>query len=102
MVSKFIFNCLNKSNSVNFNSWYKLTSLVHNHNTRNKFIDIDNTVITRTLFIPFARTAHYGLKSLKVQGPKIWNSLPPTLRNNDNLYNFIKKLKNYLINLYNC
>ena len=45
MILKFIFNCLNKTNPVNFNYWYKLTLQVHNYNTRNKFIDIDNTYI---------------------------------------------------------
>ena len=100
MISKFIFNCLKKTNPVNFNSWFKLTSHVHNHNTRSKFIDIDNTVVTRTLFIPLVRTTYYGLKSLKVQGPKIWNSLPPLLRNIDNVNSFIKQLKKYFISLY--
>ena len=101
MISKFIFNCLKKSNPVNFNSWYLLTSHVHNHNTRSKFIDIDSTLVTKTVFIPLVRTTHYGLKSLKVQGPKIWNSLPPLIRNIDNINNFIKQLKKYFISLYN-
>ena len=101
LISKFIFNCLKKANPDKFNSWFKLTSHVHNHNTRSKYIDIDNTLITRTLFIPSVRTTHYGLKSLKVQGPKIWNSLPPLLRNIENVKIFIKQLKEYLFSLYN-
>ena len=47
------------------------------------------------------RTTPYGLKSLKVQGLKIWNSLPPLLRNIENANSFIKQLKKYLISLYN-
>ena len=102
MVSKFIFNCLNKTNPVNFHSWYNTTSQIHNHNTRSKSIDIDNSIITRTLFIPVARTTHYGLKLLKVQGPKIWNKLPPSLRTKDTVSNsFMKELKIFLINEYN-
>ena len=101
MISKFIFKCLNKTNPANFHYWYKLTSEVHNHNTRSKSIDIDNSITTRTLFIPIARTSHYGLKLLKVQGPKIWNNLPPLLRINDSLNSFIKELKKILLNAYN-
>ena len=36
---------------------------------------------TNNLFIPTARTSHYGLILIKVQGPKIWNEIPPTIRN---------------------
>ena len=68
MISKFIFNCLNEKNPINFHSWYKLTTLSNKHNTRSKFVDIDNDVTTRTLNIPTARTTHCGLKLLKVQG----------------------------------
>ena len=100
-LSKFIFKCLNKTTPVNFHHWYQLTSLLNRHETRSKFVDIDNSIKTRTLFVPTARTSHYGLKLLKVLGPKIWNSLPPLLRINESLNNFSKKLKNVLINNYN-
>ena len=99
-ISKFIFNCLNKTSPVNFHSWFILTSYVHNHNTRSKYIDINNSVTARTLFVPFARTTHYGLKLIKVQGPKIWNSLPPIKRNNTVINSFIKDLKKFLIKTY--
>ena len=101
MVSKFIFKCLNKTNPVNFHFWYNSTSQVHNHNTRSKSVDIDNSVLTRTLFIPIARTTHYGLKLLKVQGPKIWNKLSPLLRINTSINSFIKELKKKSISEYN-
>ena len=99
-VSKFIFKCLNKSTPVNFHSWYHLTSVLNRYNTRSKFANLDNSIVTKTLFIPIARTSNYGLKLLKVLGPKIWNSLPPLLRINDSLNNFKKKLKYILINNY--
>ena len=90
-----------KQISVNFHSWFVLTSQIHRHNTRSKFIDIDNSLATRTLFVPYARTSHYGLKLIKVQGSKIWNSLPPTIRNNVSIKSFINDLKKLLINSYN-
>ena len=91
---------MNKNNPNNFHDWYKLTTVTNTHNTRSKFININNLVTTRTLFIPIARTSKYGLKLLKVLGPKIWNSLPPLLRINESLDNFIKKIKINLINDY--
>ena len=100
-ISKFIFKCLNKWTPVNFHSWYQLTSSMNKYNTRSKFVNIENFVPTRTLFVPTARTTNYGLKLIKVSGPKIWNSLPPLLRINESLNSFIKKLKIILINNYN-
>ena len=100
-LSKFVFNCLNYVNPINFHHWFKLTSVIHNHNTRSKFVSIDNSVLTRTLFIPTARTSHYGLKLLKVLGPKIWNKLPSSLRIKGTINSFLKELKNILINSYN-
>ena len=100
-VAKFIFSSLDKSNPTKFHSWFKLIDNVYNHNTRSKNIDIDNSITTRTLFVPTARTTHYGLKSIKVLGSKLWNNLPPTLRVDDlTLSTFIKKIKKHLIDIY--
>ena len=98
-IANFIFSCLNKLNPPNFHSWFKLTSQTHNHNTRSKFIDIDNMRTSNNLFISTARTTHYGLKSLKVQGSKIWNAIPPLIRIKTSPKSFTKELKNYLMNL---
>ena len=92
-LAKFVYNSLNKLNPINFHSWFKLTSHIHNHNTRSKFIDIDNLKATNNLFIPSARTTHYGLKSIKFQGPKIWNEISPLIRNNTSPKSFVKSLK---------
>ena len=67
---------------------------------RTKFVNIENSVETRTLFVSTARTSNYGLKLLKVMGPRIWNSLPSLLRINESLNSFIEKLKIILINNY--
>ena len=99
-LSKFIFKCLNKMTPVNFHNWYQLTSVLNRHDTRSKFVNIENSVKTKTLFVPSARTSHYGLKLLKVLGPKIWNTLPPLLRINESINNFNLKLKNILLNNY--
>ena len=100
-LAKFIFTSLGKSNPVNFHSWFKLIEYIHNYNTRSRYVDFDNSIITRTLFVPFARTTYYGLKLTKVLGSKLWNNLPPLLRiNNLTLSIFIKNLKKHLIDSY--
>ena len=38
----------------------------------------------------------YGLKLIKVDGPKMWNSLPNSIRNINSLNKFVKGLKYYL------
>ena len=100
-IAKFIHNCLNKSSPVNFHLWFKLTILIHNHDTRFKYISIDNLITTNNLFIPTARTSHYGLKLIKVQGPKIWNEIPPLIRNISSPKLFINKPKIEILESYN-
>ena len=100
-IAKFIFNSLKKITPHNFHTWFNLTVEVHNHNTRSKYVDIDNAIQTRTLFVPTARTSYYGLKLIKVQGPKLWNNLPSLLRVENLTFSiFIKKLKKYLLEIY--
>ena len=100
-IAKFIFNCLIKTTPVNFHLWFNLTTEIHSYNTRTKYVDINDLTPTRTLFIPYARTTHYGLKLIKVQGPKLWNNLPSLLRiENLSLPTFIRKLKKNLLELY--
>ena len=100
-IAKFIHNCLNKTSPVNFHLWFKLTIQIHNHNTRYKYISIDNLITTYNLFIPTARTSHYGLKLIKVQGPKIWNEIPSLIRNISSPKMFINKLKKEILEPYN-
>ena len=97
-IATFIYKSLNKLNPTNFHSWFKLTTQIHRHNTRSKFIDIVNARTTNNLFIPIACTTYYGLKSIKVQGPKIWNMIPPDIRKNSSPRCFINKLRSHLTN----
>ena len=100
-IAKFIFNCLVKLTPVNFHNWFNLTIQVHRYNTRSKYVDIDKSIPTRTLFVPIARTSHYGMKLIKVLGPRLWNNLPSILRvGNISFPIFIKKLKKNLLEFY--
>jgi len=99
-VSKFIFNCLNLITPRNFQDWFKLCYKIHNHNTRSAIVDIENLVNSNKLFILYGRTTHYGLKLLKVSGPKLWNLIPNHIRSNPSAGYFVTHLKNYLMAKY--
>ena len=96
-LATFIYKSLNKQTPTNFHSWFKLTTQTHSHNTRSKFIDIVSATNSNNLFILIARTTHYGLKSVQVHGPKIWNSIPPTIRTNSSSRCFKNELISYLM-----
>ena len=99
-IAHFIYSCLNKTCPVNFHSWFKLTMQIQSDNTRSQYIEIGKSISTNNLFIPSARTSHYGLKLIKVQGPKIWNELPPLTKNINSPKRFIRKFRNEMIESY--
>ena len=39
-------------------------------------LNTDDGITIKNLIVPSARTSNYGLKQLKVNGPRIWNALP--------------------------
>ena len=90
----FIHKCLYHQISENFKEWSTLNHSKHNYNNPSVVI------ATNSLFIPLARTTNYGLKMLKVKGPKIWNSLPSGIRITKSPYCFKKLLKSHFLSLY--
>ena len=79
-VSNFVFKCLNGTNPIEFNNWFILNYDKYEHRTRSNF-NTDNGIIIKNLFVPSARTSNYGLKQLRVNGPRIWNVIPTYLKN---------------------
>ena len=98
-VSKFIFKCLNQLTPVQFHNWFVLNCNRHEHHTRSNF-DVDKATSIKNLFIPLGRTSNYGLKQLRVNGPRVWNELPSFLKNEVSLHVFLKKLKLHFISGY--
>ena len=96
---KFIHKCINSNIIGNFDQWFKLNKDIHTHSTRTNYNE-DLQESTNNLSIPFGRTTHYGLKQIKVSGPKIWNSLPLDIRNIKSLIKFKNSVKNYLLGPY--
>ena len=50
----------------------------------------------KLLQVPRSKLKPYGDRRLSIAGPKLWNSLPASLRNADSLNSFKKHLKTYL------
>ena len=73
-ILKFIHKCMNFNIIGNFDKWFKLKKDVQSHLTKTNYKAFHES--TNNLSIPFGRTTHYGLKQIKVKGPKLWNSLP--------------------------
>ena len=89
-ISKFIHDCIHFTPSSQFASWFLYIENIHGHDTRRK----------RNLFSPYARTTHYGLKYVKVEGVKIWNNIPENISKMENRKVFCKSLKESLIMAY--
>ena len=100
MYSMFIYKCLNTSLLPIFDGWFKYSSSVHEYKTRSNY-NINTEVFTNNLFIPTAKTSNYGLKMLKVNGPKIWNTIPNDIRASISFITFKKLIKNHLLLKYN-
>ena len=82
-----------------FHNWFKLNHLIHGHNARSNY-NVSDGVVINNLFVPSVRTSNYGLKQIKVKGPRIWNDLPVHLKNTRSVYVFLKNLKAYYISNY--
>ena len=98
-ILKFIFKTLKKLTPSQFHNWFIVNSERHNYRTRSNF-NADTVYCNRTLFVPSARTTNYGLKQLKVNGPRIWNELPSNVRNESSLFIFMKSIISYLLSSY--
>ena len=88
--SKFVFESLNHMNRHQFHDFFTYPSNARNTtNTRNK-----------NLFIPQARTKHYGLNSIKNIGARIWNDIPLSIRLSKSKNIFIRALNTILVSTY--
>ena len=95
---KFIFKCLHQLTPVNFHQWYQYNHNIHSYKTRANYNS--DCMALNSLFVPFARTTNYGLKLLKINGPRIWNTLPTQIRTLTTLNVFLNNLKIHLISGY--
>ena len=96
---KFIFKSLKHHTPSIFWDWFKLGYMNHNYRTRANFNSTSNTSIPN-LLLPSARTTNYGLKQIRANGPRIWNSLPIDIKCLNCMYVFQNKVKSFLLSKY--
>ena len=106
-VSKFIYTCERMNVPSIFQDWFRPIHTIHHYNTTSNtvvnmlnYFEIDSVSTTNNLHTEYSRLANYGSKLLKVQGPKIWNSLPLKIRQSESIFIFKKLLKRYFVDLY--
>ena len=68
-VSKFVFKCLYGNIPLQFPNWFTLNYEKYGHRTRSNY-NTNNGIFIKSLFVPSARTTNYGLKQLRVTGPR--------------------------------
>ena len=85
----FVHKCVNKLLPINFHSWFYHIHNIHNHNTRANS--------DMNLYIPRRYTTHYGLKSIKYNGAKLWNEVSSFIKLIKSNIIFVKTLKEQLI-----
>ena len=98
-VLKFVFKSINRLAPEQFHDWFQLNHESNRYKTRSNF-NIDSGSIIKNLVIPYARTTNYGMKQLKVNGPRLWNLLPSNIKNTTSLFVFLKSLKSLYVSEY--
>ena len=98
-VLKFVFKSINMLAPEQFHDWFQLNHESNRYKTRSNF-NMDSGSIIKNLVIPYARTTNYGMKQLKVNGPRLWNLLPSNIKNTTSLFVFLKILKSLYISEY--
>ena len=97
-IIRFIHDCL-KFSPAHFHDWFILNTSNHNHATcANATIGEGGVLVnTDNLFVPYARTTHYGRKSIRVKGPTIWDNVPYNIRSIEFRNTFKRELKKYFV-----
>ena len=85
----FVYKCLYQIHPVNFYNWFIFSNRIHSHITRSS--------TQNNIFIPQIRTTNYGLKSIKYNGAKSWNTLNSNIKFSNDIATFTRLLKEYLV-----
>ena len=86
----FLFDSINKTSPDCFHNFYLFSSSAHQYSTRQ--------ASHGDLYMTQQNSLHYGLKSIRYLGSKLWNKLPVELRNAPSKLFFKRNLKIYLLN----
>ena len=89
-VLKFVYKFRSKTLPLAFHNYFSLSSETH-RNISTRFSNGNNLIVPL-----FKKSA--SQRSIRYEGSKIWNNLPPEIKNNDRIgyKTFIKYIKTYL------
>ena len=91
-MGKFVFESVNDIGPSQSIIRFTKASDVHEHNTR--YANQGN------LFINSVRTSSYGLKALRVEGSKLWNTIPDNIKDSRTKKSFSANYKRLLTESY--
>ena len=91
-ISSFVYECHNNLAPTHFTDYFTQISAVHSYNT--KGAAHGNYFIVRKTY-----TSVWNMFNL-FNGTKIWNNIPPEIRDSPFIWNFRKRLKKLLLDLY--
>ena len=107
-INKFIHKFINKKAPSNFDDWFSINT--YNYTTRSKVNFSKNSKLisntewdktnTNNLYLPHGRTVNMGLNQIKVSGPRFWNILPTSTKNQTSIAIFINDLKEFYLSQY--
>ena len=89
-LGKFVFESLNNIGPPIIN--FTLVSEIHRYNT--------HYARNNNLFNNYVRTTNYGLKSIQIEGSKLWANVPIIIKNSPSKTVFKTRLKKLLIDHY--
>ena len=91
-ISSFVYECHNNLAPTHFTDYFTQISAIHSYNTR---------VAARGEYVIVRKnTLVYGIRPICFNGAKIWNDIPPEIRDSPSVWNFGKRLKKLLLDSY--
>ena len=92
-ISVFAYECQNNIAPLYFINFFIQTTDVHSYNTR-------SAARGDFFILQKKNTLQYGLRSIRFNGAKIWNSIPPEIRDASSVRTFKNNLKNLYFDSY--
>ena len=74
-------------------------SVIHSYNTRGAACG-DYFIVRKNTLVYGIHSIVYGIHSICFNGAKIWNNIPPEIRDSPSVWNFHKRLKKLLLDSY--
>ena len=91
-ISSFAYECHSNLAPTHFIDYFTQISAIHSYNTRGAAHG-DYFIVRKNMLV-------YGIRSICFNGAKIWNNIPPEIRDSSSVWNFRKRLKKLLLDSY--